>query len=57
MTEIDAYGIAEVAKHLSISKRQVYRLIARNELPSILIGRRRLVRHKAILNWLDKLPS
>lgn len=57
MTEIDSYSIEEVARRLSISQRQVHRLIARQELPSVLVGRRRLVRREALLDWLDRLPS
>lgn len=57
MREIDSYSIKETAARLSISERQVYRLISREELPSFLLGRRRLIRREAILAWLDELPS
>jgi len=57
MQENDAYSIADIARRLCVSERHVHRLISRQELPSVLIGRRRLVLRKAFLKWLDALDS
>jgi len=57
MQETDAYSIADIARRLCVSERHVHRLISRRELPSVLVGRRRLVLRKAFLEWLDGLDS
>ena len=48
-------SVAEVAKRLSVSERHIHRLIRRGQLPSILIGRRRIILASAISAWLDGL--
>ena len=50
--EIDALAISEAARRLAISSRTIHRLIQRGELPSILIGRRRLIRRSSLADWL-----
>ena len=50
--EIDAIAVSEAARRLAISSRTIHRLIKRGELPSILIGRRRLIRRSSLAEWL-----
>jgi excisionase family DNA binding protein len=44
--------LKDVADTLSISLRTVMRLVADGELPSVLIGRRRLIRRETLRAWL-----
>ena len=55
--EIDAIAISEAARRLAISSRTIHRLIKRGELPSILIGRRRLIRRQTLADWLAGLEQ
>ena len=48
-------SIAEVAKRLSVSERHIHRLIRQGQLPSIRIGRRRVILASAISAWLNGL--
>lgn len=49
--------VAEVAEALSISRRQVWRLISAGELRSVLIGDRRLVTEGALREFIDGLEG
>ena len=54
MTEnVLVFSIAETAKVLGVSERHVARLIAARAIPSVRIGRRRLVRRAALKGWLE----
>lgn len=44
--------LKEVADTLCVSLRTVMRLVADGQLPSVLIGRRRLVRRETLRAWL-----
>ena len=44
--------LKDVADTLSISLRTVMRLVADCALPSVLIGRRRLIRRETLRAWL-----
>ncbi|MBT6088564.1 MAG: helix-turn-helix domain-containing protein [Rhodospirillaceae bacterium] len=55
--EDEAYSIKETARRLSLSSRHVYRLISRGEIQSVLVGRRRLIRRKDLIQFLNKLPN
>ena len=46
-------GINHLAERLSLSRRTVARILARGELPSLRIGRRRLVRLADLRSWLN----
>jgi excisionase family DNA binding protein len=50
-------GIGEVAENLGVSRRTVDRAVATKALPSLKIGRRRLVRDEAISAWIKALES
>lgn len=52
MLEIEALSVEDVAKRLAVSTRHIHRLIARRELPSMRVGRRRLIRREALRAWL-----
>ncbi len=47
------FSIAETAKALGVSERHIARLLASGALPSVRIGRRRLVRRAALKGWLE----
>ena len=46
-------SISEAAEALAVSQRHIARLIASQQLPSIKIGRRRLMRRDALRAWLE----
>jgi excisionase family DNA binding protein len=54
-TELESalVGINFLAERLQLSRRTIHRILARGELPSIQIGRRRLVRLSELHRWLD----
>jgi len=45
-------GLNTAAEKLAVSRRTVVRAIEAGDLPSIRIGRRRLIRREALLTWL-----
>jgi excisionase family DNA binding protein len=45
--------VVEVARELRLSERQVRRMVARGELPSVTIGRARRVRRDELVRWVD----
>jgi excisionase family DNA binding protein len=53
-TDIEAalIGINHLAERLGLSRRTIHRILARGELPSLQIGRRRLVRLSDVRHWL-----
>lgn len=54
-TDIEAglIGIGYLAEKLGLSTRTVWRIIARGELPTLRIGRRRLIRVADVQFWLS----
>jgi len=46
-------GLKHLADKLAVSRRTVHRIIERGELPTLKIGRRRLVRLAELRRWLD----
>lgn len=44
----------QVAEVLNVSKRNVYGMIRRGELPSVCIGTRRLVPDDALQRWIEQ---
>jgi excisionase family DNA binding protein len=53
-TDLEAalIGINHLAAWLGVSRRTIHRILARGELPSLQIGRRRLVRLSDLHHWL-----
>jgi excisionase family DNA binding protein len=47
-------GISHLAERLELSRRTIHRILARGELPSLQIGRRRLVRLSDVRHWLAR---
>lgn len=45
-------GLNHIAERLGLSRRTIDRIIARGELPTLKIGRRRLVRLSDLRHWL-----
>jgi excisionase family DNA binding protein len=45
-------GINHLAECLGLSRRTIHRILARGELPSLQIGRRRLIRLSDLRHWL-----
>jgi excisionase family DNA binding protein len=52
-----AVSPAEAAKMLGLGKTKLYELIAANELASVKIGARRLIRVSAIEDFLNRLAA
>lgn len=46
-------GISHLAERLGLSRRTIHRILAKGELPSIQIGRRRLIRLSDVRSWLS----
>lgn len=46
-------GINHLAERLGLSRRTIQRILAKGDLPSLQIGRRRLVRLSELHRWLD----
>jgi len=51
-TGVELFGKARLAETLDLSLRTIDRLLAAGELPSVQIGRRRLVRQSDLRVWL-----
>jgi excisionase family DNA binding protein len=51
-TQSACIGVSDLATRLGLSTRSIWRIIGRGELPTLRIGRRRLVRLSAVHNWL-----
>lgn len=52
-----AYSPAEAAQTLGISRARLYQLLDDGTIPSLKLGRRRLVRHEALVDLLDRLEG
>lgn len=50
-----AYSPAEAAQCLGISRARLYQLLEDGTLPSLHLGRRRLIRHEALVDLLAQL--
>lgn len=50
----EVYTVAQVAIALSISERHAWRLIARDELPVLRLGRRVVVPKVALTKWMTE---
>lgn len=48
-----ALSVPEAAELLGVSVPLVYRLIGRNDFPSVKIGRRTVINRKRLQDWLD----
>jgi excisionase family DNA binding protein len=46
-------GINHLAERLGLSRRTIQRILAKGDLPSLQIGRRRLVKLSELHRWLD----
>ena len=49
--------VEETARRLSVSRRYIYDLIAAGRLPTVKLGRRRLVSERALSEFLGKLEK
>jgi excisionase family DNA binding protein len=52
LEDLRCLSVAAVAERLGMSERQIARMIATGELPSVKAGRRRLVLRASIAAWL-----
>lgn len=50
-----AYSPGEAAAQIGISRAKLYQLLSDGSLPSLRIGRRRLIRRQALEDYLDAL--
>lgn len=57
MDTTSAITIKDAAQKLKISERLVARLIADRTLPSLKLGRRRLIREAALAEFLNRQES
>ncbi len=46
-------GVRHLAEKLGLSTRTVWRIVERGELPTLQIGRRRLIRLSDVRSWLS----
>ena len=51
------YDLDTTAEQLSISRRVVDRLIRDGEIDSVLLGRRRLVPHEALEDYVSRMVA
>lgn len=54
MTERIAYGVADAGEQIGLSRRTICELIASGRLASIKVGRRRLVRHVDLIDFINR---
>jgi excisionase family DNA binding protein len=47
-------SIEEVAAYLSLSKREIYNMVATAELPAVTHGRRKMVDIRDLDDWIDR---
>jgi excisionase family DNA binding protein len=52
-----AYPVTEAADLLGISRSQLYELFSTGQVASVKIGARRLIRHEALVAYLDRLEA
>lgn len=52
-----AYGPREAAEMLGISRARLYELLEDGTVQSVKLGRRRLIRHEALVALLDRLEA
>lgn len=52
-----AYSPAEAAAELGISRAKLYQLLDDGTIPSLKLGRRRLIRHEALVALLAELEA
>lgn len=53
-TEKLALSVPKTAKLLGVSVPLVYQLVAREDFPSLKIGRRTVINRRLLQAWLDK---
>ena len=51
------YDIPDAADQLSVSARVLAKLIAEGEVASVKLGRRRLVPHDALVDYIERLRA
>jgi len=52
-----AYSPLEAAQMLGLSRARLYQLLDDGSLPSLKLGRRRLIRREALVELLDRLEE
>lgn len=55
MTTRLLYAIPDAAEQISVSARVLERLVADGEVESVKVGRRRLVPHDALTDYIERL--
>ncbi|WP_316205760.1 excisionase family DNA-binding protein [Bradyrhizobium sp. SZCCHNS1012] len=51
-----AYSPLQAAELIGFSRSGFYLLLASGEIPSVKVGRKRLIRRADLLAWLKRLP-
>lgn len=49
-----AYSVKEAAEGLGVGKSTLYREIEKGNIPSVRVGRRRVIPHHAMQEWMDE---
>jgi excisionase family DNA binding protein len=55
LEQLEAVSVDEAARRVGLSRTLLYERIAAGDLPSVKIGKRRLVRLTALRAWLQRL--
>lgn len=53
-TDREGLSVREAAEFAGVSTRTMQTLVASGVVPSLLIGRRRIIRKTSLIRWLDK---
>ncbi len=56
-TPAEALSVAEAAARAGLSRTFLYERITSGELPTVKVGKRRLVRVEALRRWLERLET
>ena len=54
---VEALSVPEAAARAGVSRTFIYERISSGELPTIKVGKRRLVRVEALRRWLESLET
>jgi excisionase family DNA binding protein len=55
--QIATLSLKDAAKSLNVSERFIAKLIADRRLPSLKLGRRRLIRQEALRQYLERIET
>ena len=53
-SEREGLSVREAAEYAGVSMRTMQTLVAGGVVPSLLIGRRRIIRKTSLIHWMEK---